>query len=860
MSGIGVGTASIFFTCCLGASLLQSAEVPVEDFEGEEMRFSFFGGDEFPGAKGTLARVKAGEGEGDGWAGRLDADFRGGGVYVQMGLDLEEPVDIQELRFRIKTAQVNRVRLRLSDATGQVHQQLLPAPAGGGWQDVKVTEWTGGEEAMHWGGADDGKWHGPATGIAFLLEKDQLRGPAGTLWLDAVRVQGRVRPRLRLDVAPEMPGNVFLEGEPVRIPLRTTAREVTWKLRDWRGALVDGGAGESREGRVVVEPRELAPGHFTLEAEAVLEEQRQTIRSSLAKLPVLDLSRVSESPFGVCTHFAQGWDVKLAPLIARAGIKLVRDELYWDSVEEEKGQFDVPGHFREYLAALKAHHLAPLIPLTFENPHYDGGNTPHTAAGFAAYARYGAEMLRQFPEIGAVEIWNEYNGSFCKGPAEENRSATYAAMLKAAYPQMQRERPGVRVAGAGTAGVPWPYLEKLFQTGALAHMDVVSVHPYRYRNTPEGMETEMEALAALVRQHAGGHSLPVWATEYGWAVQPAEAEGDLAITELDQAKFLVRGHTLLLAGGAEKAFWYLFRDSPDFPTMGLVRGDEDAQGRHTPKPAYTAYATLIRQLQGARFVAREKAGPGIYVLRFEAPGGPPVRVMWAVRECRLALQVPEGEAVRQTDLMGASTVLKPGELVLHLTDEPVYLRGEVKGLPVPGAAHEESEAKTIADSGSGFSAEQGRAGWSYGFDDPAAPGPDRFRPLAQYRVTDWTREWVNEIDWLSISATYQHPSGRDGKGVPVVRRWRGAVAGPARLRLEANLESTQGDGVTLRVRQDGREILTRKLGGGAPIRCAESMDLDLQPGGVVDFVVDPGPASQFDYDGTSLHARIFPRS
>lgn len=833
-------------------------EVLIEDFEGPEMRFSFFAGDEFPGAKGRLTREPAGALGGQ--AARLDADFQGGGVYVQMGAELEDPVEVEELRFRLKASQTKKLRLRLCDFTGQVHQQLVPVTAGPGWQELKVSRLTGGDDAMHWGGANDGVWHGPATAIAFLLEKDQLAGPAGAVWIDDVRAAGRKVARLKLALVPEQPGYVFGVGDPVRLGVKTSAGKVDWVVRDWRGQPVATGAGPVKEGYVRIEPRLSGAGYFTFEAQAAAEDgkQRLTACVSLAVLPPLDLAGIPESPFGVCTHFAQGWELDLVPLIVRAGIKHVRDELYWDCVEEEKGQFDFPSHYRGYLAALKEQHLAPLIPLTFENPHYDQGLTPHTAAGFEAYARYGAEVLRQFPEIGEVEVWNEYNGSFCKGPASDNRGLTYAAMLAVARPALKQARSAARIAGAGTAGVPWPYLEKLFQSGALAHMDVVSVHPYRYRSAPEGMEREAGELLALIRKANGGKAKPVWATEYGWGVQPAEAEGDLAITELDQAKFLVRGHTLLLAGGVERAFWYLFKDTAEFPTMGLVRGDEDPQGRHAPKPAYVAYATLIRQLQGARFAEREKAGVGIYVLRFEDEQKRPVRVLWSLKPAQLHLRVP-GDPATLTELMGGQSRLKRGECNLELGDSPVFLRGVVEGLPVPGAENEEPAVQPIADSEADFAAEQGQGGWTYGYFDLAGAGGDQFRRLREYRVTDWTREWVNEVDWLSINATYQHPASREGKPVPVVRRWRSAGnSGPARLVLQANLEDPKGDGVHVRVLVDDREVWARQLGGGEPIRLDQTLKLNLKPGMRIDLAVDPGPGANIDFDGTSLRARILP--
>jgi hypothetical protein len=219
--------------------------------------------------------------------------------------------------------------------------------------------------------------------------------------------------------------------------------------------------------------------------------------------------------------------------------------------------------------------VAPLIALTFENKHYDGGQTPHTDVGLQAYARYGAEVVRRFSEqIDAVEIWNEYNGSFAKGPVTANRAENYGRMLRAAYPELKRTKPSLQIAGGATAGVPLPYLEKLFATGALEFMDAVSVHPYRYDETPEGIETVIARLDELIRRYNGGKPKPIWVTEIGWLTKKAGAPGELTITEEDQANFLVRSSALLLSAGVERIVWYLMRDYAEFSSMGLVGGEK----------------------------------------------------------------------------------------------------------------------------------------------------------------------------------------------------------------------------------------------------------------------------------------------
>ncbi len=116
-----------------------------------------------------------------------------------------------------------------------------------------------------------------------------------------------------------------------------------------------------------------------------------------------------------------------------------------------------------------------------------------------------------------MEIWNEFNGTFCKGPAARDRAGTYLQMLRVAYTAIKRERPDVTVVAGATSGIPVPYWEELLAGGGLAFMDVVAVHPYRYDLPPEGLETDITHLQNLVKKYNGGKPKPIWVTEIGWS-------------------------------------------------------------------------------------------------------------------------------------------------------------------------------------------------------------------------------------------------------------------------------------------------------------------------------------------------------
>ena len=164
------------------------SRVSLDDFEADPQGWKFIGGQEFPGAKGSLER-DTGTAHGGKGSYRLQADFSGGGAYVGCWRDLTALAvrDVKEIRLWIKSSNVGAMGVRINDASGQCHQKKdIPLAKTGEWQEVvlKVQDIVGDE---HWGGADDGQWHGPATGFGLNIASDNVAGAAqGTIWLDDV--------------------------------------------------------------------------------------------------------------------------------------------------------------------------------------------------------------------------------------------------------------------------------------------------------------------------------------------------------------------------------------------------------------------------------------------------------------------------------------------------------------------------------------------------------------------------------------------------------------------------------------------------------------------------------------------------
>jgi hypothetical protein len=492
-----------------------------------------------------------------------------------------------------------------------------------------------------------------------------------------------------LRIEQTVPGNVFAHGQVPRFTAITVGTSIRWTAYDAYGRPVAQGVAPTPEGTAEIAVPLEANGYYELAVRAFdgdeLVRQR---RAAFAMLPPeLDLDPVEESPFGMSAHLSRGgWNPEiLAPLARKAGVKNIRDEIEWRTVELEHGSYDIPAGGQAYMDELAKAGIDPFIIFSYNNPLYDDNVTPHTDEGIDAFARYGQHLVRHFgDQLDQVEVYNEYNiPNFSTGPCSQ-RADCYVRMLERSYQRVKEIRPDVTVVGAATSGIPMEWLEEVFALGGLRYMDAVSVHPYRYPRAPEGIDEEIAALDALIKRYNGGKAKPIWITELGW---PTHVGGS-GVDENTQASYLARAQVVALSAGVRKFFWYdLMNDGIDPAynenNFGIIRNPADPLGRYTPKPAYVSEATLTRQLTGATYVDRDDvtgdAAGDVWSYHFRR-GRTDVRALWSdtPRDLTLTTRHP----VTVTDLWGNATTLRPhrGKVYLTATAAPVYVRGPVTAL------------------------------------------------------------------------------------------------------------------------------------------------------------------------------------
>ncbi len=475
-----------------------------------------------------------------------------------------------------------------------------------------------------------------------------------------------------------IPNTIFQDTTSPTFTISTTGANgtISYRVTNFSGTTVLQGQSVATGGQVYLVLPRLADDYYVLQV-----ADRTTRTASAQSIPfavVSPFTRATHSPFGVGVHFIGSGNSSLVPLITTMGAGMIRDDATWSSIERSPGSYNFR-NFDSSLQVLQQNSVDPLLVLDYNNTLYDGGKTPYDASGFIAFANYAKALVTHYgQQVKTVEVYNEYNGIFSTGPCAR-QPACYARLLAYTYRAVKSVRPDVTVVGGALLYADMNWFNGLFASGALASMDAVSDHPYTTLDivSPElqGLDGEMVSLQNLIKHYNYGRAKPIWITEIGW---PSSL---LHVSERSQADYLVRSAVLSQAAGVQKFFWYdVLNDGSDSSKMeqnfGLLRRP-DAAGRYTPKPAYAAYAVLIRQLSGHSFVRRELVMPGIFDMLFTDK----LRVLWST-PLRQRVTLTTSSPLMAISMTGRTQILVPdgGRIILNISADPVYIQGAISNV------------------------------------------------------------------------------------------------------------------------------------------------------------------------------------
>ena len=229
-----------------------------------------------------------------------------------------------------------------------------------------------------------------------------------------------------------------------------------------------------------------------------------------------------------------------------AGADTVRLDLAWSSLEQNgKGQFS-PWYVEKadaVLNAAAARGIKVLVVL-HETPCWAStapvrlkgdcsgawwesnveNYPPRNASDYADAAAWVAR--RWGNRMAALEIWNEpneANGSFL---VSSNPARDYMRLVKAAYPRVKAERPGLPTLAGALAFADRAFLQRLYDLGLKGNHDGVSIHPYNESRDPDDKRTAglekwtFRSGVPWIRQamvENGDSDKGLWLTEFGWS-------------------------------------------------------------------------------------------------------------------------------------------------------------------------------------------------------------------------------------------------------------------------------------------------------------------------------------------------------
>lgn len=290
--------------------------------------------------------------------------------------------------------------------------------------------------------------------------------------------------------------------------------------------------------------------------------------------------------------------------MAAAGVKWVRIDLGWASLQETRGSYsqwyvDLVDRTVDAARARGIHVLGTLwMTPAWANGGAGTSAPPTSSADYASALGWAAKHWQG--RIDAWEVWNEPNlTDFWSGS-----TAQYVQLLRAAYPAVKANDPGALVVLGGPSENDTNWLAAAYAAGMHGSFDVMSTHPYMGMAdaAPEQPDdgsiwtiSHVGAVHNLMVQNGDG-SKPIWFTEFGWSSHDNWAgveNWNRGVTAAEQGDYFVRAVKYVAANYpyVTNVFWYEERNN----TSGNVQLDNYGLLNHdlTPKPAYDAIKTYL---------------------------------------------------------------------------------------------------------------------------------------------------------------------------------------------------------------------------------------------------------------------------
>jgi hypothetical protein len=381
----------------------------------------------------------------------------------------------------------------------------------------------------------------------------------------------------------EHPGNVYVEGSNVTVPL-----PAPWT--GWRAVDVDGnevGRGSNQDGSAAL--GKLPVGYF--------EIRKQEGPARITAAVVAKNEPVENTP--IALDAAMSWfypdaeQIRDACTLCRlAGVKWVRDRSSWPELETARGVWAPEGRYEQ---AMRIEHEMGLkiLQVNHISPTWASSNQARFPEDLQVVFEFYKGLAARWKGLAdAIEPWNEPDIELFGG----HTGCEIASFQKAAYLGLKAGDPQQPVCGTVFAIDRAETLDEFGANAVFPYFDRYDLHHY----------IALPAYARAYGRHravSGGR--PLWTTEFNlpvhWADETTKEPTD---DELRVQGFRVgKVFAQALFEGSEKAFYFILGDYVERNLQyGLVHRDL------TPRPAYVAFAAVGRLLNGATPIGRVDFG------------------------------------------------------------------------------------------------------------------------------------------------------------------------------------------------------------------------------------------------------------
>ncbi|MGI8873932.1 MAG: cellulase family glycosylhydrolase [Egibacteraceae bacterium] len=319
----------------------------------------------------------------------------------------------------------------------------------------------------------------------------------------------------------------------------------------------------------------------------------------------------------------------------QAGVRMIRVDVGWASLEAEgKGRYSAWYLKRTDHVVAEAQKRGIEVLFTFwETPcwastapaalkqgcqgrWWDRGVQRYPPAEASRYAEALAFMVRRYGgRVAAWELWNEPNHDDYL--VSEDQAASYAALVRAAYPAAKAADPDATIIAGSLADADFEFTRALLDRGVGGNFDAWSVHPYREDRSPlhpcrpgwtkKSFTAGVPEVRKTLLEY--GQRTPIWLTEFGWSTcshRGGEAWSNcvnpsVQATYLRQAFAKMQDWSYVPVGVAFNVQDTEADSDSRLHSYGLLRADGAA------KPGFLAVAAAARALgQGTRIRTRSR--------------------------------------------------------------------------------------------------------------------------------------------------------------------------------------------------------------------------------------------------------------